>query len=130
MSKIECNNVCVKTSTIDKQSDGAFAKIDFKKGQLVEKGIVRRMDVDFDGMNNPYVFTWSDDIPNNTWAWASGCMPYYNSALDDHANTRMVRHFDENRFEVFATRDITKGEELMHRYKSLDWRTAFRSLNV
>lgn len=41
----------------------------------------------------------------------------------------MVRYFDEDRFEIFATRDIAKDEELLHTYISLKWRTCFQELN-
>jgi hypothetical protein len=41
----------------------------------------------------------------------------------------MVRHFDEDTFEIYATRDIAAGEELLHTYISLTWRTYFKELN-
>ena len=81
-------------------------------------------------MENPFIFTWSDDIPNYTWAFGSGCVTFYNTVKDGAANTRVVRHFDEDRFEIYATRDIEKDEELVHTYKSLGWRTAFQELNT
>jgi len=59
----------------------------------------------------------------------SGCAPYYNTAAETDANTRMVRFFDEDRFEIYATRDIAAGEELLHTYISLKWRTCFAELN-
>tara|TARA_R110002073_G_scaffold18246_1_gene67813 strand:- start:2341 stop:2481 length:141 start_codon:yes stop_codon:yes gene_type:complete len=37
----------------------------------------------------------------------------------------MVRYFDEDRFEIYATKDIVIGDELTHTYKSLEWREAF-----
>ena len=55
----------------------------------------------FDGMKNHHVFTWSDDIPNFTWAFGSGCVSFYNSALESDANTRIVRIFDEDLFEIY-----------------------------
>ena len=36
----------------------------------------------------------------------SGCAPFYNTCKEGTANTRMVRFFDEDRFEIYATRDI------------------------
>ena len=33
------------------------------------------------------------------------------------------------RFEIFATRDIEAGDELLHTYISLKWRTCFQELN-
>jgi hypothetical protein len=41
----------------------------------------------------------------------------------------MVRYFDEDRFEIFATRDIEENEELVHTYISLKWRECFADLN-
>ena len=40
----------------------------------------------------------------------------------------MIRHFDEDRFEIFASRDIKEGEELFHTYISLEWRECFGEL--
>ena len=135
MSLVDCSKVYVdvsKLSTIDNNFNGAFAKIDIKEGELVEKGIVRRLsDNDnkvFDGMKNSFVFTWSNDLPNYTWAFASGCATFYNSGLPSQTNTRMVRYFDEDRFEIYATKDIKKGDELTHTYKSLQWRDVFGPL--
>lgn len=59
----------------------------------------------------------------------SGCAPFYNTCKSGTANTRMVRFFDEDRFEIYATRDIEKDEELLHTYISLKWRTCFKELN-
>ena len=33
------------------------------------------------------------------------------------------------RFEIFATSDIEAGDELLHTYISLKWRTCFQELN-
>lgn len=128
MSKIVCSNVYVSESSIADNMLGAFAKCDFKEGDLIERGLVKRLNESFDGMNNPYVFTWSDDVPNKTWAFASGCTTFYNTSKDP--NTIMIRHFDADKFEIYALRNIEKDEELTHRYKSLDWRTCFSDLLV
>ena len=53
-------------------------------------------------MNNPYVFTWSEDIPNKIWAFSSGCATFYNTSLIP--NTIMIRYFDEDRFEICVKR--------------------------
>lgn len=130
MNKVDCSKVIVKTSTFcddDNKFDGAFANVDIKKGELVEKGIVRR--IECDGQKNPFVFTWSDDIPNNTWVFSSGCLAFYNTNREELSNTRVVRYFKEDRLEVFAKNDIKKGEELTHTYKSLEWRDVFKDLN-
>ena len=64
-----------------------------------------------------------------TWGMGSGCAPFYNTCKEGTANTRMERFFDEDRFEIYATRDIEAGEELLHTYISLKWRTCFQELN-
>ena len=135
-NRVDCSRVYVTESSFSTPTnkfDGAFANCDIAKGEMVECGLMRRLsDANnrcFDGMNNSYIFTWSDDLPNYTWAAGSGCSPFYNTAKDGSANTRMVRFFDEDRFEIFATCDISKGDELVHTYKSLKWRTAFAELN-
>merc|ERR1719428_1652861 len=46
---------------------GAFARVPIKKGELVERGIVRELPVD--GNDCPFVFTWSESEPRR---WASG----------------------------------------------------------
>ena len=132
MTKVDCSKVYVedsKFSTPDNKFDGAFAKVDIKIGELVEKGLMRRLsDNDnktFDGMKNSFVFTWSNDLPNYTWAFGSGCAAFYNSGLERDTNTRMVRFFDEDRFEIYATKHIKTGDELTHTYKSLKWREVF-----
>jgi hypothetical protein len=40
----------------------------------------------------------------------------------------MSRFFEENRFEIHATKDIKKGEPLTHTYKSLKWRGCWDEL--
>jgi SET domain-containing protein len=136
MSKVDCSKVYVAKSTFSTEEnifDGAFAKIDIKKGELVEKGLMRRLSDNnnkiYNGMKNPYIFTWSDDMPNYTWAFASGCASFYNCNSLEKANTYMIRYFDEDRFEIYAKKDIIAGEELTHTYKSLKWREVFEPLN-
>lgn len=73
-------------------------------GELVEKGIMRRLPEGFDGMQCPYIFTWSDDIPNKTWAMGSGTSAFYNTDAEGKANTTMTRHFDTDTFEIYASR--------------------------
>ena len=60
---------------------------------------------------------------------ASGCAPYYNTCKEGTANTKMVRDFEGDKFEIFATEDIAVGDELLHTYISLKWRTCFAELN-
>jgi len=132
MNRVDCSKVIVKESTFSTENnkiDGAFAKVDLKSGELIEKGLMRRLSGNdnktFNGMNNPYVFTWSDNKPNYTWAFASGCASFYNTGLENQTNTKMIRYFNEDRFEIYANRDIIAGEELTHTYKSLQWRDVF-----
>lgn len=73
--------------------------------------------------------TLYSEFSQKVWAMASGCAPFYNTCKESDANTRMVRHFDEDTFEIYATRDIAEGEELLHTYISLKWRTCFSDLN-
>jgi len=110
MSKVDCSKVFVATSklsTTDNVFDGVFEKVNIKKGELVEKGLMRRLSDNnnkvFNGMKNPFVFTWSDDIPNHTWVFSSGCATFYNSGLESETNTHMIRYYKEDRFEIYAT---------------------------
>lgn len=122
MSFVECSKVIVKQSYLTDGGLGAFANKDIKEGELVEKGVVRI--IDFDGNQNSYVFTWSED--KTKWAFASGCATFYNTSLTP--NTKMVRDFDNNTFSIYALKDIEINEELTHTYKSLEWRTCFDGL--
>ena len=40
----------------------------------------------------------------------------------------MHRDYDNDSFEITALRPISKGEELTHVYKSLQWRDCFSDL--
>ena len=63
---------CARVRVFENQfGAGAYAAQDIAKGELVESGIVRVL-TDVDGNVNPYVFTWSDEVPNTTWAIGSG----------------------------------------------------------
>jgi hypothetical protein len=75
------------------------------------------------------VFTWSDDLPNKTWALGSGASTFYNTGSPAEANTSMERNFSENTFSIVATKDISAGDELLHVYKSKGWRKCFADLN-
>ena len=132
---VDCSKVYVDTSllsTKDNEFYGVFANEDIKNGELVECGLMRRLsdndNKNFDGMKNPYVFTWSDDNPNYTWSFASGCATFYNTSLEENANTKIIRDFNKDKYDIIATKDIKKGEELTHTYKSLKWRTTFTEL--
>jgi len=121
---VECSKVYAKK---DKHGGvGAFAAVPIKKGELVERGLARRLPVD--GTRCAYVFTWSED--RTVWASGSGIAPFYNASLEGTENTKMVRFYDEDRFEIFALRDIAQDEELTHLYKSIDWRDCFQDLKA
>ena len=131
-NRIWCEYVEVKTSTLSTDENrffGAFASKDFKKGDTIEIGLMKVLPESFDGMKNQFVFTWSDNIPNKTWAFGSGCATFYNCASNkDMENTEMIRNFDNNSFKIIAAKDIKKGDELFHTYKSLQWRECFQDI--
>lgn len=105
---------------------GVYATEPIRKGDVVERGVVQRLPVD--GNECPYVFTWSED--RSVWATGSGCSVFYNASLDGSENTSMTRNLDDDTFEIYAIRDIEKGEELTHLYKSIDWRSCFTDLKA
>ena len=121
MSLVDCSKVIVKNTNT--MGLGAFINQNIKRGDLIEKGIVRRIDTD--GHKSPYLFTWSED--RTVWAFASGCATFYNTSLDP--NTRFVRNYITDTFKIYAQRDIKVGEELTYKYKSLEWRECFQELN-
>jgi len=106
-----------------------YLRLHFFTGEIIEKGIVRRLPAGFDGNDSPYVFTWSKELPNKTWGMASGCAPYYNTCKEGTSNTKMVRDFENDTFVIYAVRDIEKDEELLHTYISLKWRKCFSEIN-
>ncbi|CAK9007745.1 unnamed protein product [Durusdinium trenchii] len=105
---------------------GVYATQRISSGELVERGVVQPLPVD--GNICQYVFTWSED--RSVWATGSGCSVFYNASLDGSENTSMTRHLEDETFEIFALRDIEKGEELTHLYKSIEWRSCFRELKA
>ena len=121
MSLVDCSKVIVKNTNT--MGLGAFANQNIKRGDLIEKGVVKR--IDSDGHKSPYLFSWSED--RTVWAFASGCATFYNTSLDP--NTRFVRNYITDTFEIYAQIDIKVGEELTHKYKSLEWRECFQELN-
>jgi SET domain len=128
-SLVDCSRVAVRESPLG--GLGAFAAVDIMAGEKVETGIARRL-TNCDGNENPYVFTWSDEVPCTTWAIGSGCSTFYNTVAsggEQEPNTKMARNFANDTFEIFASRDIKAGEELLHVYKSKGWRKCFQSLN-
>ena len=119
-SEISCTKVYVKK--IKDKGLGAFSNCDIRKGELIEKGIIIRVNID--GNYCEHLFTWSED--REIWGFGSGCSTFYNTSRDP--NTEMLRFYDENRFEIYSTRNIKRNEELTHKYKSLEWRKCFENL--
>ena len=120
MSLVECDKIIVKET--EGKGLGAFTKVKILKDFLVEKGVIRR--IDYDGNQNPYLFTWSVD--KDVWGFASGCATFYNTSLEP--NCKLIRHYDTDTFEIYALRDIEANEELTHKYQSLEWRECFKEL--
>tara|TARA_B110000285_G_C15112033_1_gene611702 strand:- start:1552 stop:1929 length:378 start_codon:yes stop_codon:yes gene_type:complete len=121
MSFIECSKVTVLQT--EGKGMGAFANKKINKDELVEKGLVRR--IDCNGTQNPYLFTWSEN--RDIWAFASGCATFYNTGLEP--NCRVDRDFVNDTFKIYALTEIEIGDELTHKYKSLEWRECFKGLN-
>ena len=65
---VDCSKVYVKSDRFG--GAGSYAAVPIRKGELVERGIVRRLPVD--GNHCPYVFTWSED--KTVWASGSGLL--------------------------------------------------------
>jgi hypothetical protein len=65
---------------------------------------MRRLPDGFDGNTCPYIFTWSTERPNKVWAMGSGTSAYYNTDKEGNANTKMDRNFEDDTFEIYATR--------------------------
>ena len=121
---IDCSNVYIAKSTVC-DGIGCFAKIEFQKDDIIEIGIASIIK-NCDGNENPHLFTWSDDIPNKTWAITSGCAPYYNCSKKP--NVKMIRDFKYNIFKIMALHDIEADSELFHTYKSINWRKCFSTI--
>ena len=118
---IDCDKVYVDKS---KFGFGVFASLNIKKGEVVEKGIMVRLN-NVDGNENPHLFTWSDD--RKTWALGSGCLPFYNHT-DNDPNVKKIGDLKNDTMVVVALRDIEKGEELLSTYYSAKWRKCFKDL--
>ena len=52
---------------------------------------------------------------------------FYNT-MGDNSNCRCVPYHKEKRYEMYALRDIKKGEELTIRYDSMNWRAAMKEV--
>ena len=65
------------------QTNPSPSAYDATTGDLVEKGVMRRLPDGFDGNTCPYIFTWSNERPNKVWGMGSGCSPFYNTVRRD-----------------------------------------------
>jgi hypothetical protein len=99
-SLVDASKVFVKNDAYG--GAGAYATVAIKSGDVVEQGIVRVL-TNCDGNENPYVFTWSEETPNKTWAIGSGCATFYNTAEEADANTHMERDYGNCSFVIVAT---------------------------
>lgn len=126
-SLIKCNHLVLTKSKLC-EGNGVFADKDFLEGDIIESGIARVL-TNVDGHENPNLFTWSDANPNTKWALLSGYAHFYNALTIDQSNCLVDRNFIENTFKIIAKKKISKGEELTHTYKSLNWRRCFKDLS-
>lgn len=123
--RINTDHVRCAESTIVTGENGVFAKTAFRKGEIIEWGVA----VAIPGMNvkeNDMFYTW-DTEDRTSAATVSGCGLFYNT-LGDKSNARCVPYHSENRFEVYALRDIEEGEELTFRYDSMNDRDGMAHL--
>jgi len=118
---IDCDKVYIDDSQF---GFGVFTSQHIKKGDIVEIGVMVRLD-NVDGNENPHLFTWSDD--RKTWALGSGCLPFYNHT-DSDPNVKKIGDLKNDTMVVVALRDIEKGEELLSTYYSAKWRKCFKDL--
>jgi endonuclease YncB( thermonuclease family) len=127
MSAIKCDElVLLKSAMCDDGGYGVFSNKGYDATEVIETGVANVL-TGVDGNANPHLFTWSDALPNTTWAALSGFAFYYNTSLAP--NCVMERDFVRNIFRFRALTRIAKGTELTHRYKSLSWRTCFAKLH-
>lgn len=116
---IDCSKVYVDKSEFGL---GVFAKKDLVKDEVIEIGLMYRIS-GVDGNVNPHLFTWSED--RQTWAGASGCIPWYNHSFEP--NIKKVGDLKKDTMKIVALRDIKAGEELRNCYMSAKWRSCFVS---
>jgi len=122
MGLVNCSKVKVDISEF---GYGVFSNQDIKKDEVIETGLMYIVN-SVDGNKNEHLFTWSDD--RQTWAGASGCIPFYNHS--ENPNIKKVGDLKNNKMLIVALRDIKKGEELRNTYYSAKWRECFKKLNI
>ena len=81
--KVFCSDVYVSESVFSTEQnkfDGAFARVSFKEGDLIEYGIVRVLPEGFDGNLSPYVLLGQMKFLIKV-GMASGCATFYNTSI-------------------------------------------------
>ena len=122
---INCSKVICKESKIVKGQKGVFAKEKIEKGEIIEWGIATIIN----GINvqdDDKFFTWNLNN-RNIAATVSGCGLFYNTE-GDNSNARCVPYHEENRFEIYALKNIEKNEEITFRYDSMNYRNGMKHL--
>jgi len=122
---INCEKVIVKKSKIIKSELGVFSKVKIKKGEIIEWGIATIIP-DIDVRDNDKFYTWDGENRSKA-ATVSGCGLFYNT-LGDKSNARCVPYHSENRFEIYALKNIDKDEEITFRYDSMNYRKGMKHL--
>jgi len=120
ISKVRCGN-----SELVPGQKGVFANQDIKKGEIIEWGVATIIP-GLDVTKTDNFYTWST-TNRKLAATVSGCGLFYNT-LGDNSNARCVPYHSENRFEVYALRDIDKDEEITFRYDSMNYREGMSHL--
>jgi len=95
----------VDTSKVYLQRDGVFSRVRFFEGDVVEKGLARRLPEGFEGCDGSV--PWSADDKR---AMVSGAAMFYKRC--DEPNCVMQRNVDDDCFEIVALRDIAQDEVL------------------
>ena len=122
---INCDKVSCRNSTIAKGQRGIFARCDIKRGEIIEWGIVTRIP-GVDVRKGDVLYSWSS-TDRSLAAATSGCALYYNTMGDD-SNARCVPYHSEDRFEIYAMRDIAMDDEITIRYDSMNYRETMKPL--
>ena len=116
--------MCKESSIVPGQM-GVFAKSLIKKGNIIEWGLASLIP-GIDVRNNDIFYSWSLEDRSKA-ATVSGCGLFYNT-LGDQSNARCVPYHTQNRFEIYALRDIEANEELTIRYDSMNYRDGMEHL--
>lgn len=115
---VDCSDVYVKKSG---SGFRVYARRDFSPGEIIEKGIMYRVE-NGDWNSNPYVFTWSEDT--TVWACGSGCLPFYNHSVTP--NVLQKPDFVNDSVIVIALDEIKKDTELVNTYYAKKWGRSFQ----